>query len=225
MKYTAILLFSILFVGACAKKETEPEIIVEPPEPVEVKLDSIQTGKIYNLTIGDPAEKVYADLQLFTKDMKQKPYLSITGMLNDRIENLEDRIPLYGSLIFDRKPSSANGGQIYFEDNAIKSIYNRNGTKLTSWPQSSPDALRVGDPLVDIYGKLVKIHADKRFSSLFGYIGMFEKNIATDYDRIQAESDLWQFNFSIDSKQFMRLDLVFDDGKLTKIRSRYERYL
>ncbi len=225
MKYITILFVCLYLLGACRKMNTEPEIIVEPPEPIEVKLDSIQEGEMYNVKIGDPTEKVYADLRFFAKGVQQKPYLAITGFLNDHIEDLEGRIPLYGSLIFDQRPSSKNGGQIYFEGNTIKSIYNREGKKLTKWPQGSPSALQVGDRITDIYAKLIKINNDKRFSSLFDYIGMFEKNLETDYDPLQEKSDLWQFNFSIDEKQVVRLDLVFEEGRLVMVRSRYERYL
>lgn len=225
MKYITILFVCLYLLGACRKMNTEPEIIVEPPEPIELKLDSIQEGEMYNVKIGDPTEKVYADLRFFAKGVQQKPYLAITGFLNDHIEDLEGRIPLYGSLIFDQRPSSKNGGQIYFEGNTIKSIYNREGKKLTKWPQGSPSALQVGDRITDIYAKLIKINNDKRFSSLFDYIGMFEKNLETDYDPLQEKSDLWQFNFSIDEKQVVRLDLVFEEGRLVMVRSRYERYL
>ncbi|TYR31802.1 hypothetical protein FXV77_20430 [Sphingobacterium phlebotomi] len=225
MKYITILFVCLYLLGACRKMNTEPEIIVEPPEPIEVKLDSIQEGEMYNVKIGDPTEKVYADLRFFAKGVQQKPYLAITGFLNDHIENLEGRIPLYGSLIFDQRPSSKNGGQIYFEGNNIKSIYKREGKKLTKWPQGSPSALQVGDRITDIYAKLIKINNDKRFRSLFDYIGMFEKNLETDYDPLQEKSDLWQFNFSIDEKQVVRLDLVFEEGRLVMVRSRYERYL
>ncbi|WP_028298159.1 hypothetical protein [Olivibacter sitiensis] len=218
----ATLLFSF---ASCSQGIVEPEIIVEPPEPVEIVVDSILQGTLYNVTIGDDAEKVYADLQEFSESLTQRPYLAITGQFNDRIEDLKDRIPLYQSLVFDRKPSSPNGGQIYFEDGIIKSIYNRKGEKLTSWPQSSANALRVGEPVSGIYDKLVKINTDQRFSSFFDYIGMFEKNTKTAYDPVQNRSLLWQYSFGIDEKQFNRVDLVFKDGMLTMIKTRYERYL
>lgn len=225
MKHVTILFVSLSLLCSCSKINTKPEIIVEPPQPIEVRLDSIQEGEIYNVKIGDAAEKVYADLQFFAKGVKQKPYLAITGFLNDRIEDLEGRIPLYGSLIFDQRPSAKKGGQIYFEGNTIKSIYSRDGNKLTTWPHGSSSALQVGDRITEIYAKLIKINGDKRFRSLFDYIGMFEKNLETGYDPSQEKSDLWQFNFSINKKQLVRLDLVFEEGKLVKVRSRYERYL
>lgn len=223
-KRWSILLITLVFFGSCLKEPLEPVIIIEPPDPVEVRLDTIEEGTLHNITIGDPAEKVYADLQLFAEDRNMPPYLSITGMLNHRIEDLKDRIPLYRALTFDRRPSSSEGGQIYFENHVIKAIYSRNGTRLLSWPRSTPHALRVGDSVSDIYEKLVKISAESRFAFLFDYIGMFHKNLETSYDHVQEQSDLWQFNFSIDDNQVMRLDLVFEAGILVKIRSRYERY-
>lgn len=224
MKYIQILALFLCLLIACGKTGSEPEIIIEPPYPIEVRLDSIQEGEMYNAKIGDPPEKVYADLQFFARGLTQKPYLGIVGGLNGRIEDLEGRIPLYNSLIFDRKPSASAGGQIYFADGTVNAIYNRLGKKLTAWPEGSPSALRIGDRITDIYGKLITIRADRRFSNLFDYIGMYEKNIETAYDPFQERSDRWDFNFSIDSKQYIRLNLVFEDGKLVKIRSTYERY-
>lgn len=128
------------------------------------------------------------------------------------------------SRLFPKLAISKNGGQIYFENNTIKSIYNRHGKKLSTWPEGSPSALQVGDRVEDIYSKLISIEANKHFTPLFQYIGMFDKNINAPFDRMQEESSLWHFNFSIDSQQVMRLDLIFEGEILIKIRSRYERY-
>lgn len=226
MKYLLLNVFFVgLIVSSCSKSPVDPMVIVEPPEPVEIILDSIIEGTLHGMTVGDGAEQVYTDLQLFTKTKETTTYLSITGQLNPAITDLNERVPLYASLIFDRKPSSPAGGQIYFEGNLIKTIYNREGKKLTSWPNPSSNALRVGDSVEDIYGKLVKIHADSRFSNLFDYIGMFHKDTDKAYDPVQRLSNLWQFNFSIDEKNVIRLDLIFANGTLTKIKSRHERYL
>lgn len=227
MKYTCLMLMAVVFLCACSKINQDPEIIVEPPEPVEVRIDSMQAGKAYNITIGDTPRKVYEDLQFFAKGLDHRPYLAISRTPDTQIEALKDRIPLYFSLYFDRKPSTPVGGQIYFEDHKIKSIYTRDGTQRTAWPISSPDALRVGDPVSIIYDKLVKIQADSRYARLFDYIGMFEKNVETAYDPKQEESDVWQFNFTLDKSQneVVRLNLVFEEGVLVKILSRYERYL
>ncbi len=224
MKYSPFLLLLLFALGSCEKNPTVPLIIVEPPEPVEIILDSLVQGSRYNVHIGDPAEKVYSDLQSFAQENDPTAYLAVTGFLNNSIADLKDRIPLYNSLLFDEKPSSKHGGQIYFENHKIKSIYNRDGQQLTSWPQGASNALRVGDPVENIYPKLVKLNADGRYTSLFQYIGMFEKNLGKPYDHFQERSLLWNFNFSIDSNQVMRLDLLFEDGRLVKLRSRYERY-
>lgn len=223
-------LFLCFFVGtvvltSCLKEPVEPQVIVEPPQPVEVKLDSIVQGTLYNVTIGDEAEKVYSDLQQFSETEKPIAYLGITGQFNTKLHDLENRIPLYSALILDRKPSSPEGGQIYFEGNVIKSIYSRNGIKLQTWPNSSSTALKVGDIVDTVYDKLTKLHSESRYAGLFAYIGMFDKNIETEFDPIQEKSTLWQFSIAEDDKNFIRIDLVFEDGILTKIRSRHERYL
>lgn len=215
---------AVLFTS-CLKEPQEPELIVDPPDPIEVRLDSTMEGTIYNVTIGDNAEQVYADLQQYAKDEKQIPYLAITGQFNTEVADLENRIPLYNSLIFDKKPSAAEGGQIYFEDGIIKSIYNRDGKKRQSWPSASSDALKVGDGIGSVYGKLVKLQRKPSYAGFFAYIGMFDKNIKTEYDLVQQKSTLWQLSVSEDDKNFIRIDLIFEDGVLIKVRSRHERYL
>src|SRR5690606_30345540 len=147
-----------------------PEVIVEPPEPVEIKLDSIMLGTLYNVTIGDNAESVYADLQIYAKGETPIGYLGITGQFNDRLEDLENRIILYRSLVLDRKPSAKEGGQIYFANDVIKEIYNRDGVKLKSWPNSSSGALKVGDPVNSIYRKLIDLRRKPHYAGLLEYI-------------------------------------------------------
>jgi len=214
----------ILILASCSDSAVDPEIIVEPPMPIEVKIDSILQGARYGLTIGDNPEKIYEGLQTYVKTIDTSPYLSITGFHNTKVEDLKDRIDLYGSLILDSKPSSLEGGQIYFEGDVIKSIYNRDGKKLLLWPKSSANPLRVGDKVVDIYEKLLKIKAEARHAHFFDYIGMFEKKINKPFDPKQRSSNLWQFSFSEDKKNIVLVDLVFENQVLVKIKSRHERY-
>src|SRR5690606_37986219 len=94
-------LVGVAFITSCSKEPVDPQVIVEPPEAVEVKLDSIMQGTLYDVTIGDNAESVYADLQMFSKQEKPIAYLGITGQFNDRLEDLENRIILYSSLVLD----------------------------------------------------------------------------------------------------------------------------
>lgn len=217
---------TVLLFASCLKHDaTNPEIIVEPPMPVEVKLDSILTGSLYNVTVGTGAEEVYKGLQGFSNAKGKIEYLSITGTHNMALEDLKDRIPLYNSLILDRKPSLPQGGQIYFENNEIASIYYRDGKKVASWPWDAADPLRVGDPVTVIYDKLVKLQKNPDYARMFDYIGMFEKNMGKPFDAFQNKSALWQFSIAEDDKNFIRVDLVFEDAKLIKIRSRHERYL
>lgn len=214
-----------LFLTSCMKDVQEPEIIVEPAWPVEIKTDSIMTGSQYNVSIGMSAEEVYKGLQGFSNSKGKIQYLAITGMINGGITSLKDRIPLYSGLIFDQKPSSVLSGRITFKNNKIESIYSRDGARLSKWPYDAADPLRLGDPLDGIYNKLKKLESDSRYSRLFEYIGMFEKNMEQPFDTFQNKSTLWQSSISEDDKNFIRIDFVFEDAKLVKIRSRHERYL
>src|SRR5690606_36599792 len=85
-------LIGAVFITSCSKEPLDPKVIVEPPEPVEVKLDSILQGSLYNVTIGDNSEKVYTDLQMYAKDEKPIVYLGVTGQFNTELEDLENRI-------------------------------------------------------------------------------------------------------------------------------------
>lgn len=222
-----IIQWSVVLVlfSSCIKEEGGPEIVVEPPEPIEVKIDSILTGSLYNVTIGTAAEEVYTGLQGFTNARGKIQYLGIVGLLNMKVTDLKDRIVSYNSLILDQKPSVAFGGQIYFKGDKIESIYFRNGAKTSSWPNNANDPLRVGDPVATIYDKLIQLEKDSRFTRFFEYIGMFEKNMDRPFDAFQSRSNKWQFSIVEDDKNFIRVDLEFKEAKLVKIRSRHERYL
>lgn len=222
---TSLSLTVLLFASCLKNESTDPEIIIEPPMPVEVKLDSIMTGSLYNVTVGEDAEEVYRGLQGFSNAKGKIEYLGITGTHNATLSDLKDRIPLYNSLLLDRKPSLPQGGQIYFNNNEIVSIYHRDGKKVSSWPWDAADPLRVGDPVTVIYDKLIKLQKDPSYARMFDYIGMFEKNMNKPFDAFQNRSTLWQFSIAEDDNNFIRVDLVFENAKLVKIRSRHERYL
>ncbi|WP_164123267.1 MULTISPECIES: hypothetical protein [Sphingobacterium] len=228
MRLSLLLLGSVgLLFASCLKNDTDgPEIIVEPPFPAEVILDSIQTGSLYNVTVGASAEEVYKGLQGGTDSKGKMNYLGITGVLNTKLSDLKDRIPLYNGLILDQRPSNPLSAQIYFKDGKIESIYYRNSpNKLSRWPADARVPLKVGDPLESIYGKLVGLEKDNRYTRFFEYIGLFEKNIDKPFDTFQNKSNLWQFSITVDDKNFIRVDLVFENAVLVKIRSRHERYL
>lgn len=216
----------LLFVSCLKNDSDDPEIIIEPPFPIEVKLDSIQTGSLYNVTVGNSAEEVYKGLQEFTDSKGKISYLAITGVLNTTLTDLKDRIPLYNGLILDQKPSNPLSSQIYFKGGKIESIYYRNSpNKLSRWPVDASDPLKIGDPVENIYDKLVALQKDGRYARFFEYMGLFEKNMDKPFDTFQNKSNLWQFSVTVDDKNFIRVGLVFENAVLVKIRSRHERYL
>ena len=216
----------LIFTSCLKDDPTDPEIIVEPPFPIEVKLDSIQTGTLYNVTVGTSGEEVYKGLQGFTNSRGKIDYLAITGILNTKVTDLKDRIQLYNGLILNQQPSSPLASQIYFKDNKIASIYYRNSpNKLSRWPVDADNPLKVGDSVESIYDKLVALQKDNRYTRFFEYIGLFEKNMNTPFDAFQKKSNLWQFSITEDDKNFIRVDLVFENAVLIKVRSRHERYL
>ncbi len=228
MRLSLLLLSSVgLLFASCLKNDTnDPEIIVEPPFPVEIKLDSIQSGSLYNVTVGNSAEEVYKGLQGFTDSKGKVDYLAITGVLNTKVTDLKDRIQLYNGLILNQQPSSALASQIYFKNNKIESIYYYNSpNKLSRWPVDAGNPLKVGDSVESIYDKLVALHKDNRYTRFFEYIGLFEKNMDKPFDTFQNKSNLWQFSITVDDKNFTRVDLIFENAVLVKIRSRHERYL
>lgn len=216
---------AVLLLSSCMKENDGPEIIVEPPWPIEVKVDSIMSGTLYNLTVGDHAEEVYKGLQGLTDSKGKIEYLSITGLFNTKVEDLKDRIPLYNALRFDQKPSSPLSAYINFKGDKIESIYYRDGNRTSKWPNDAADALQVGDPVSSVYDKLVKLEKNTKYARMFEYIGMHEKNMNKSFDSFQNKSKLWQFSIIQDDKNFIRINLEFKDAKLVKIRSRHERYL
>jgi len=217
-------IMAIVFLSACAKEKDNTEIIVEPPFPYEVTVDSILSGSQYNMNIGDSPEQTYTHLQAYSKAQKHTPYLSMYRSNAKQLAELKDRIPLYWSLFLDSQPSSPSSPRIYFENNKVKAIYFRDGKRISSWPMNGTYRITEGDALTTIYDKLVKISQDKKYSNLFQYLGLFEKNLDLGFDPYHTETSSWQYNFTVHEKDIHMVSIYFKNNKLHMIKTKVSKY-
>ena len=63
MKKVYIFLLATVLFTACKKAETENLIIVDPPFPEKISSDTLTSGQLFGLTIGQTSVEVYAQLQ------------------------------------------------------------------------------------------------------------------------------------------------------------------
>ena len=221
MKHLTInWLAAMLLLVSCGQPEFEPEIVGPEPEPVFVlESDSITSGEMLGIGIGSTAAEAYEAIQEVQRG-KNSPHLQIVSNVFTRVTDLKDRLHLYSQLLFDETRGTSRGVQVYFENDKIKSIWTNNGDKLTGWPSDKqvPARLSVGDPVSEVYPKLIKLSTDMRYAIRFGRISLFDKNTEKPFDPIMADSPQWYFSLPAGEKRFHVYYLHFDEGRLAAIK-------
>lgn len=221
MKKLLYLFVIIIALSACKKEITNQTIIVEPPVEKLISRDTVKSGQVLGLNIGDSPSEVYTTIQnIYTEN--SVGYLSIIGNIYTKLEGLENKIPLYSSIILDEKIGTASGIQIAFANDKVKSIYTNDGVQLNNWPLgvSNTASISVNDPIDGIYKKLVDLNKITPYAKQMEQISIFEKNIKTPIDPQMKTSNQWNFNSApADNKTYYRLELHFKDGKLNAIYS------
>ncbi|MEX2594415.1 MAG: hypothetical protein WD426_16715 [Anditalea sp.] len=149
---------SAFFVSCFPDDTNEPMIITEPDRLFLMASDTISSGTYMGLLTGEDADKVYAAVTDLG-DSIGVTYLNIVSNIFSGLTGLEDRLPLYQSVFLDEKSGTSTGVQIAIEDGRIKSIFLNSGKKLDKWPNnlSSSSAIRTGDKVETLYGKLKAI--------------------------------------------------------------------
>lgn len=218
-------LLLILLIGtsltACIKEKDNNKIT--GPEPVPEKIlsrDTIKSGQFWGFAIGQSSANVYANVQ-DVKDERKIGYIGVVGNVFTSLGPLENKIPLYTTILLDQTIGTGTGIQIYFANNKVKSIWTNDGMQMAKWPvvTGSSSSVAVGDNINDIYAKLVNIKNISTYANKFERISMFDKDFSKAYDPQMAASRLWYINGNIDDKKYYRLELNFTEGKLVSIYS------
>ncbi|MDT3404221.1 hypothetical protein [Mucilaginibacter terrae] len=221
MKKLLLVLLTGLSLAACIKEKDNNEITGPEPMPEKVlSRDTIKSGQLWGFAIGQTSAQVYAKAQEISVERKIA-YMSVVGNVFTSLEPLENKIPLYTTILLDQTIGTGTGIQIYFADNKVKSMWTNDGVQMGRWPvvTGSNSSIAVEDHINDVYAKLVNIKKISAYANKFERISMFDKDFSKAYDPQMAASRLWYVNGNIDDKQYYRLELNFVAGKLVSIYS------
>ena len=108
-------------------------------------------------------------------------HLGVVGNVFTGLEGLENKIPLYESLLLDEAKGTSTGIQIAFENGIVKSIWTNEGAKLPKWP-AVPDksaAIAPGDDVSSIYSKLARMKELGIAAKKLERISLFKKDVAS----------------------------------------------
>lgn len=212
-----ILIITTLF-GSCKKEQVTPEIITEPRHSIIIASDTLTTGQWWGLNIGDTIPNIYKIIQNIQTE-KQIKYLGIVGNVFTKLEDIQNIIPLYNSILLNEKNGSASGIQIYFANNKVKSIWTNSGTELSRWPSHTDNAATIAkdDAIEHIYLRLTNIKRIDAFANNFERISLFDKDISKAYDAQMSKSSQWYFSAAVSDKRFYVVHLNFSLGFLTSV--------
>lgn len=218
MKYLAFLILIVVSLTSCTKDEVVADGGPDPIPPKIISRDTLTTGQLWGLTIGQSAADVYAKIQAIRIE-KEVGYLGVVGNFYNSLENLDGKIPLYTGVLLDEQVGTSTGIQIYFANGKVQSIFNNSGVKMNKWPTNvvSAVSVAVGDKTDEVYSKLVSIKKMSAYAGKFERISLFSKDPAKDYDPLMSNSRLWYLNGHIADKRYYNTDLNFSNGKLVSI--------
>lgn len=216
-KIYTFLLAAVLFT-ACKKAELDDRIIIEPPYQKQISSDTLTNGQLFGLAIGQTSVELYAKLQQIQVAEKIGG-LSIVNNIYTTIDSLKTRLPLYTGLLMDEEKGTSTGVQLSFENNKVKSIYLNSGEMLTRWPLgfTQNTTIAVGDPVDDIYQKLVNIKKNSAFAKKLERLSIFFKDNNKPFDPQMSASPQWYFVSTISAKRYNHVSLNFTAGKLVSI--------
>lgn len=216
-KLYTFLLAAVLFT-ACKKEDNEDGKIIEPPYQKLIASDTLTSGQLFGLAIGQTGVELYAKLQQVQATEKIGG-LSIVNNIFTSIDSLKTRLPLYTGIFMDEAIGTSTGVQLSFENNKVKTIFFNNGTQLTRWPVGFAQnaTIAVGDPVDDIYQKLVNIKKNPLSAKKLERLSIFFKDNHKPYDPQMSASPQWYFISTVSPKRYIYVSLNFTAGKLVSI--------
>lgn len=220
MKYLLYPLLVICFFTACKKDDETPTIIIEPPVDIMLSTDTLTSGQLWGLSIGEAASNIYSTIQEIGEE-KNVTYLGVVGNVFTDLSTVQNSIPLYASVFLDEAKGTSTGIQFSIAENKVASIWTNNGEQLNKWPvqNTKSHSITKGDPVESLYQKLVNIKTIKAFEKKFERISIFNKDVSKQYDSHMSVSPQWYFRSAVDNERYYLIYLNFIDGKLVSIYS------
>jgi len=209
----------VLFLSGCLNDQPkEPTLIIEPPPVLLISTDTIGSGSYMGFTVGEDAEDSYSHVNAL-KGSAGVTYLNVVGNVFDGFAGLEERMPLYQTILFDERPGTEGGVQLTIEEGRVKSIFLNSGKKLNQWPEKprTLPAINIGDEAEMLYPKLEKISTDKAYRNKFEYVSLLTKDLSKAYDYHMADAPQWYFAYTLEDNKMDEVKLNFEEGKLKEI--------
>lgn len=206
--YAALALCSSVFFISCFKGSKG----FDQPTQI-VTSDTLTGGNYWGITVGDNHTDVYSKAQALREE-KSINTISVVNNIFTDLAVIKDKLPLYHSIFLDASTASANGVQIFFENDKVKSIYNNAGQVLSSWPWDAVpgQSVQQNDAVSGLYNKLVNIKNMSAYSTYFQRLSLFYKNTWTAYDTAMSNSPKWILGSPLSEKVFLRVNLTFNTG-------------
>jgi hypothetical protein len=220
MKKVYIFLLAAGLLAACKKEEADNRIIPEPPVQIQISSDTLTSGQLLGLTIGQTSAELYAKIQQIQAAEKIGG-LSVVNNIYTSIDSLKTRLPLYTGFLMDEAIGTSTGVQLSFEKNKVKTIFLNNGMMLSRWPAgfAQNTTINVGDPVDVIYQKLVNIKKNPGPAKKLERLSVFLKDSNKPFDPQMSASPQWYFISTISAKRYNQVSLNFIAGKLVSIYS------
>lgn len=202
----------------------DPDIgpIVEPPQMILLKQDSLTSGKYYGITIGQTASAIYPGMQAM-QDSLGVSYLNLVSNLVTDFSTLKERLPLYSYMTFDEKKGTDSGVQLWFENKKLKSIYLNSGKRLGQWPEniSAAVAVREGESSENTAEKLKILQNDKRYKLRFERSMLGVKTLHEPYDPAMSGTPQWYFGYRVNEQHNNYVEVHFRQEKVAYILVKY----
>lgn len=186
----------------------------DPPTQI-VTSDTLTTGNYWGIAVGDNHTTVYSKTQSLREE-KSINTISVVNNIFTSLAAIKDKLPLYHSLFLDASTASANGVQIFFENDKVKSIYTNAGQLLNNWPWNTAPSQSIyqQDAVNSLYDKLVTIKSMPSYDVYFQRLSLFHKNTKTAYDADMSSSPKWILTSPLSEKVFLRVNLTFNAGSV-----------
>ncbi len=220
MKLKTVILFTVpVLIQSCLSIDG-PDVgpIIEPPQMILLKKDSLVSGKHYGIVIGQTSSTAYAGMKV-NHDSLDVSYVNLVGNFVTDFSTLKERLPLYAYMTFDEKAGTSSGVQLWFEDKKLKSIYLNSGQRLGRWPEniSASESVREGESSEIIAEKLKILESDSRYTFRFEHTMLGVKLLTEAYDPEMEGIPQWYFGYKIDEQLSNYVHVHFKEGKVAYI--------
>ncbi|SDC35426.1 hypothetical protein [Niabella drilacis] len=215
------LLACCLLFASCQKEDLQPETIIDPVEGRVLAADTLRSGSLLGMQIGENHEAVYEKIRQIGIE-KNIDILWVTNPQFSGIEVLKGKLGYYSDLRLSSQWVPSDYILFQIENDRIKAIYNPEGRQLPKWPAGRQYryTINVGDPASQVYNKMLELQSMKKYKDYFTAISAFAKLISKPYDSRMSASSEWYLNYrQPDQKNITRNTLLFKEGVLKEIRT------